>query len=203
MSTNNLIGAECTVLEIEHAQKLRHRRDVALSPTGKAEDAPNYFEVKDTDLRWCGELAEQKFTYHLAMLGIDYEWIIDNPVNNADVHIPLKGKKPLRIDVKCSKMDEPYCGVPPQQRWGGLFPVASLKKEKLNHIFFTVYDVVDRIIWFMGGIGYDRFMAESKLCPKGVPIDNRLVPREDMRDLPYSELIAPGRWFEALKRRAT
>lgn len=152
----------------------------------------NIFAIKPTDERWVGDLGEIVFDLYLKSRNIeDYTWIKEDTARKPDFIIFGQ-----RIELKTAKRQ-----VIPQPFYEGGVQESHVNESK-DYFFFNSYEYLKKVMWLVGGIGFQRFKELSTYCPEGTEVHKGFVIRKgaELFNIEFSHLISPDEWLQLLER---
>jgi len=171
----------------DEAKKIRKERDAQYG---------NIFEVKDTDMRWVGDLGEMVFNDWLKRnAAIVATWHLDDPAGKAD--FTLAGG--ATVGVKTVKRK-----VPPRSGYEAQVTEAHAK-EPVDFFFFLSYEFLEKRMWLLGGIEKSRFLANARYIGPGefVHANYQVRPGHAIYNMDIGLLTSPDLWAQARKPATT
>ncbi|QXI37521.1 hypothetical protein [Pseudomonas xantholysinigenes] len=146
-----------------------------------------YTEVA-TDERWVGDLGEMVFNSWFKHEGIQsFRWILDDAAGQPDFVTGLN----IRVGVKTVKRK-----VPPRNDYTAQI-TARHAEEPIDHYFFMTYEIAERRMWLLGGIGRERFLEESRYYSAGewVHPNYQIRRGHEIYNIEISKLNPPKDWI--------
>lgn len=174
------IWVEVSEADIERAQAIRRERD--------ARGYRNFYDPTGKDAPWVGDLGEVIFDPWLRRQGARATWLLDAPIGRPDFVLERKG---IRVDVKAVKRN----GPPRHDYTAGV--TTNQKSAEVDHYFFLSYDMPARVMWLLGGLERECFMAEARHYKGGEWVHANYQIREghQLSNMGVTMLIRPLDWL--------